>query len=63
MTRQRPPKRVRKGSPRTLLLLLASGLGGALGLGLLRHDCGKVWVLVSGRNVSIEVQPMFARLN
>lgn len=32
----------RKGNPRTLLLLLASGLGDALGLGLLRHVCGKV---------------------
>lgn len=42
-TRQRPPKRVRKGKfLRTLLLLLASGLGGALGLGLLRHGGCKV---------------------
>lgn len=30
----------RKGLQLTLLLLLASGLGGALGLGLLRHDGG-----------------------
>lgn len=38
-----PQKRVRKGKfLRTLLLLLASGLAGALGLGLLRHGCGKV---------------------
>lgn len=43
------------GILRTLLLLLASGLGGALGLGLLRHDCGKVWRW-SGKIVSIEVQ-------
>lgn len=32
------------GELRTLLLLLASGLGGALGLGLrLRHGCGWMW--------------------